>query len=37
MNETIIDMWYDDEPTEADKIDITFNNLDARYRGNIYK
>lgn len=32
-----IDMWYDNKPTEADKIDITFNDLDARYRGNIYK
>lgn len=32
-----IDMWYGDKPTEADKIDITFNDLDARYRGNIYK
>ena len=32
-----IDMWYGDNPTEADKIDITFNDLDARYRVNIYK
>lgn len=32
-----IDMWYGDKPTEVDKIDITFNDLDARYRGNIYK
>ena len=30
-----IDMWYGDNPTEADKIDITFNDLDARYRGRI--
>lgn len=32
-----IDMWYGNKPTEADKIDITFNDLDARCRGNIYK
>ena len=32
-----IDMWYGDSPTEADKIDIEFYDLDAEYRGNIYK
>lgn len=30
-----IDMWYGDKPTEADK--ISFYDLDAEYRGNIYK
>lgn len=32
-----IDMWYGDKPTEADKISINFYDLDAEYRGNIYK
>lgn len=30
-------MWYGDKPTEADKISINFYDLDAEYRGNIYK
>lgn len=33
----VIDMWYDDTPGEADKIDIQFYPNEARYRGNIYK
>lgn len=32
-----IDMWYGNKPTEADKISINFYDLDAEYRGNIYK
>ena len=32
-----IDMWYGDNPTEADKIDITFYPNDGKYRGNIFK
>ena len=32
-----IDMWYGGKPTEADKISINFYDLDAEYRGNIYK
>lgn len=32
-----IDMWYGNSPAEADKIDIEFYDLDAEYRGNIYK
>lgn len=31
------DMWYNDGPKEADKIDITFYPNDGEYRGNIYK
>lgn len=31
-----IDMWYGDDPGKADKIDITFYDLDCEYRGNIY-
>ncbi len=32
-----IDMWYGNDHTEADKIDITFYPNDGQYRGNIYK
>lgn len=32
-----IDMWFGDKHTEADKISISFNDLDSEYRGNIYK
>ena len=32
-----IDMWYGDNHTEADKIDITFYDNACEYRGNIYK
>lgn len=32
-----IDMWYGDKHTEADKIDITFYDNIAEYRGNTYK
>ena len=32
-----INMWYNDTPKEADKIDITFYPNDGEYRGNIYK
>lgn len=31
-----IDMWYGDDHKKADKIDITFCDLDCVYRGNIY-
>ena len=33
----IIDMWYDNKQDEADNVDVYFNYLDAKYRGNIYK
>lgn len=32
-----INMWYGDNHTEADKIDITFYDNACEYRGNIYK
>ena len=32
-----LDMWYEDSPLDADKIDIFFSDLDCIYRGNIYK
>lgn len=32
-----IDMWYGNNHTEADKIDITFYSNTGEYRGNIYK
>lgn len=32
-----IDMWYNNQPSEADKIDIFFYDNDCEYRGNIYK
>lgn len=31
-----IDMWYEDNYKEADKIDISFYPNDGEYRGNIY-
>lgn len=37
MKKIIIDMWYDDDPKTADKIDISFCDLDGIYRGNIWK
>ena len=32
-----IDMWYGDNHTEADKINVIFYPNDGEYRGNIYK
>ena len=32
-----IDMWYDHDYKEADKIDISFYPNEGKYRGNIYK
>lgn len=32
-----VDMWYNDDPKTADKIDIEFYANDGEYRGNIYK
>ena len=32
-----IDMWYNDNVSDADKISITFYPNDGDYRGNIYK
>lgn len=32
-----IDMWYKNEPKEADRIDVFFYPNDGGYRGNIYK
>lgn len=32
-----IDMWYGDKHTEADRISISFSDIDCVYRGNIYK
>lgn len=29
-----IDMWYGNSIGEVDRLDITFNNLDGKYRGN---
>ena len=31
------DMWYNDNATDADKIDIAFYPNAGQYRGNIYK
>lgn len=33
----VIDMWYGDLASEAEKIDISFYPNEGRYRGNIYK
>lgn len=32
-----IDMWYNNAVEEADKITVTFSDIDAMYRGNICK
>lgn len=32
-----IDMWYEDKPEEVTGIDWSFSDLDAVYRGNLYK
>lgn len=32
-----IDMWYNNKPSEADEISITFYDNDCEYRGNICK
>ena len=32
-----IDMWYNNAVEEADKITVTFSDIDAMYRGNNYK
>lgn len=31
-----IDMWYSDDVSKADKIDVAFYPNDGEYRGNIY-
>ena len=33
----VVDMWYGDLASDAEKIDITFYPNECRYRGNIYK
>ena len=32
-----IDMWYNNAVEEADKITVTFSDIDAMYRGSIYQ
>lgn len=32
-----IDMWYGNKASDADKVNITFYDLDCEYRGNIYR
>jgi hypothetical protein len=32
-----LDMWYDDKPKQATKVDIFFNSSYSQYSGNIYK
>lgn len=32
-----IDMWYGDDLSEVDKVDVTFYPNEGVYRGNIYK
>lgn len=32
-----IDMWYSDDVSKADKIDVAFYPNDGKYRGNIYR
>lgn len=33
---TQLDLWYNNSPSDVDRISITFNDLDATYRGNLY-
>ena len=33
----VIDMWYGDLASKAEKIDIAFYPNEGKYRGNIYK
>lgn len=33
----MIDMWYGDKASDADKISVNFYPNDGEYRGNIYK
>ena len=37
MKNLNIDMWYEDSPEDADRIDISFYANEGCYRGNIYK
>ena len=37
MKDIHSDMWYGDDVSVADGIDVSFNDLDCKYRGNIYK
>jgi hypothetical protein len=37
MKDIHIDMWYGDDVSVTDGIDVSFNDLDCKYRGNIYK
>lgn len=32
-----IDMWYNNDHSEANRITVIFYDMDAMYRGNIYK
>lgn len=33
---TRLDLWYNNNPADVDRISIAFNDLDATYRGNLY-
>lgn len=33
---TRLDLWYDNNPSDIDRISITFNDHDCTYRGNLY-
>ena len=37
MSKVHFDMWYGDKVTDASSIDCCFNDLDYKYRGNLYK
>ena len=31
------DMWYGDQISDVDRIDISFSDIDCVYRGNLYR
>lgn len=37
MEKYNVDMWYGDKKGDADRISISFNDLNCTYSGNIYK
>lgn len=37
MKKINIDMWHGDKPEDADRISVSFSDMDCEYRGNIYK
>lgn len=36
IDDVTIDMWYDDDVSKVDNMDVSFSDADSVYRGNLY-